>query len=476
MRSGTRLSLFVLVSVVVLFLAATSFAQQIRFTDFSSLTNVQINGSAHQAVWQEKYVLRLTDGPLSPLVTHPETSTAYFTVKQPVTSGFTTWFEFQTHNPTSCCTYGDGIAFILQNSTATDSSYGASGVGLTALGAGNGGMGYAGINNNLAVEFDIFNNAWDPNSNHVAIQSCGANTNTPVHLPGDYRIGNNNMVTSCLLSSNAINTTIPMMGGMCNGRSCSDGPVHQVVIDYEPPAPNQSLGTLSVWLDPVFIPHTHTPEPNSPPIISVPYNITSLMLDNNTAWAGFTASQPGLATAQDVMAWEFTPHTPIGIQQVIPPGGVPNNFVFGGHEMVVTYPPGFMNPQGILMTVLATPTDRNTFFRNRLLGTPFSNESCIVYLETGGNCVVYSVTCQDPITMLNVPCPSEMQPTIDIDTGYTTADPVSATNADFLKATIGLNNWISIFTSWNQNGFDPVTSGKGNSFSDIVATFVRNKQ
>ncbi len=46
------------------------------------------------------------------------------------------------------------------------------------------------------------------------------------------------------------------------------------------------------------------------------------------------------------------------------------------------------------MTVLATPTNRNTFFTHRLLGTQFSNETCAVNLETGGNCIVYSVTCQ----------------------------------------------------------------------------------
>ena len=55
-------------------------------------------------------------------------------------------------------------------------------------------MGYAGIHNNLVIEFDILQDAWDPNSNHIAIQTCGPNTNTPVHLPGNYTIGNNHHV------------------------------------------------------------------------------------------------------------------------------------------------------------------------------------------------------------------------------------------------------------------------------------------
>ena len=103
----------------------------------------------------------------------------YFNAKQPLTSGFITWFEFQTHNPTACCNPGDGVAFIIQNDATTDSTYGASGSGLTALGAGAGpnqagAMGYAGINNNLAVEFDIHQDPWDPNASHVAVQTCGA--------------------------------------------------------------------------------------------------------------------------------------------------------------------------------------------------------------------------------------------------------------------------------------------------------------
>src|SRR5271169_131955 len=205
MRSGIKVRGFVLVSVLLSCFVLSAAAQEIRFEDFSSISNIQLNGNTHQATWQEQKVLRLTDGVLLHAL-GPEAGTAYFQVKQPLTGGFTTWFKFQTHNPTVCCSPGDGVAFIIQNSTATDPTYGASGAGLTALGAASGGMGYAGINNNLAVEFDIFGNPWDPNANHVAVQSCGPNTNTPVHLPGDYQIGQNMHVESCLLSQGAINT------------------------------------------------------------------------------------------------------------------------------------------------------------------------------------------------------------------------------------------------------------------------------
>jgi hypothetical protein len=342
-------------------------------------------------------------------------------------------------------------------------------------------MGYAGINNNLAVEFDTQGNAWDPNANHVSIQSCGPNTNTPVHLPGVYTIGQNNNVTSCLLTQNAINTSVPNIGVNCATGRCQDGAIHQAVIEYTPPAPNQNFGTLQVWLDPTFIPGTHTPMPNSPPIISVPYNVvfsgsnsTGLNLDSGAAWVGFTGSQPVTGQVQDILAWEFTPHTPLNIIQTIPPGGQENDFIFGGYELAVTYPNGFQNPNGIQMSVLATPVNRNTFFTQRLLGTQFANESCVVNLETGGNCVVYSVTCLtaggQPIT-----CPSEPDPTIAMCTQFYTADPINANNADYLKADpIGSNNWQSIFTGFQQNLIDPIVSGRGTNFSDLVATFRRN--
>ena len=480
MRLRTNFVITAIISVLAL-LAATAAAQEIRFPDFSSLTNLRLNGNTHPAVWQGNHVLRLTDGPASPIARNPEQSSTYFNIKQPLTSGFTSWFEFQVHTPAICCNPGDGVAFIIQNSTGTDPTYGARGSGITAVGAASGGMGYAGINNNLAIEFDIQQNPWDPNNNHVAIQSCGPGTNTPVHLPGVYTIGQNNNVTSCLLSQNAINESVPPIGVNCASGRCQDGTVHQAVVEYTPPATGQTQGTLQVWLDPTFIPGTHTPSPNSPPTINVPYNIafsnsnpTGLNLDNGTAWVGFTGSQPVMSATQDVLAWEFTPHTPLQIIQTIPPGGQENDFVFGGFEYAVTYPNGFQNPNGIQMAVLATPWNRDTFFVQRLLGTPFANETCVVNLETGGNCIVYSVTCQLPNGQA-VQCPSELDPTIAICTQFYTADPINANNADYLKADpIGSNNWASIFTFFQQDPLDPVVGGKGTGFSDLVATFRRN--
>lgn len=472
MHSGMKLRVTVFALAVSLVMAASAGAQQIRFTDFSSLANLQLNGS-FQANWQSQKVLRISPGPFPTNVGHPGATSTYFNLKQPITAGFTTYFSFEMHPPTSNAGRGDGMSFLIQNSTFTDTSMGASGAGLTAVGAGRnvsgaGGLGYAGIPASLAVEFDISQNPWDPTGNHVAVQSCGTDINTPVHLPGTFTIGQNTHVTSCLVAPSAITPN-----------ALADGNSHQVVIEYTPPTGHSSNGTLAVWVDPDFIVGTHTPKSTSPPIVSIPYSIAPIADANGAAWVGFTASQSIKATVQDVLAWEFTPHTPVVIQELINNDGTTNEFTFGGHVAKVTYPAN-SNPNGDYMTVLATPTDRNTFYHTRLQGTQFQNELCVTYLETGGNCMVYSVTCQASDRTTPVDCPTTQLDQILLSTSYYTADPVTNDNADYLKADpIGSNNWITICNArdadppcFQPNVFDGTTSGKGHDLSDLVATFM----
>jgi Bacterial lectin len=493
MRFEIRRCFSLLVSILLL-LTTSAIAQQIRyFPDFTnasspSAAHLRLNGSSGLAKWQSQTVLRLTDSGSG-----TEQSSAFFTLQQPLTQGFTTWFQFQIHNSV-CCNPADGFAFVIQNSTATDSTQGASGSGVTAMGSEDGGLGYSGINNSLAVEFDIYDDPWDPNSNHIAVQTCGGNPskfNSPVHEPGSYTIGNNHNVTSCLLGQDAINTNIPALGGTCTEEGCTDGAVHQVVIGYTPPATNQQQGLLQVWLDPTFYPGTHTPIQGAPTVVSAPYTIVysstnplGLALGNSkgTFYAGFTGSQPGsehhsrgsssgTGTTIDVFAWEFTNQQPVQITQMIASHGEETPFVFGAHQQVVTYPTTFNNDMGIQMTVLATPVNQQTFYMNRLQGTQFADENCIVYLGTGsGTCVVYSVTCSLP-NGTPVACPSDGTFDIAICSKFQTTNPVSEATADYLEADpIGSNNWCSIFSSFSNNN-DPVVSGRGQGFSDLVATF-----
>lgn len=485
----------VLVGATALLWIATASAQQIRFIpDFTSVTNLQLN-TAHQATYNSQKVLRLTDGYPGFGIAHPETATAWFTLQQPVSSGFTTYFKFQIHTAGICCTPGDGLAFVIQNAASTDATYGATGAGITARGAGAGGVGYAGIPNSLAVEFDTVADRWDPSANHVALQGCGTASNGPVHIPGTFTIGNNHNVTSCLVAS-GINSAIPHLGVTCGNTACADGNPHEVVVEYTPPATVSGNGTLVVWIDPTFITGTHTPVASAPKALNIPYNINNAynskgisLAGGTSAWVGFTASQTSQPQAHDILAWEFTPHVQTQVTQVIPPGGTEADYTFGGHHMGVNYFPAFQNngcdgttpTDPCEMTVVSTPISRSVFYRTRLMGTPFINEQCVVYLQTGGNCIVYSVTCQKKSNpLVNVACP--VAPTcntvgdttncISFNTSFYTSDPITAHNADYLKTDpIGSNNWVSIFVTFDPNVLDGKTTGTGNSPSDFVATF-----
>jgi len=61
----------------------------------------------------------------------------------------------------------DGFAFVMQNHN------------YPVLGKKGEAMGYDGITNSLAVEFDLFRNIYDPNGNHIAVQSLGQYPNSP---------------------------------------------------------------------------------------------------------------------------------------------------------------------------------------------------------------------------------------------------------------------------------------------------------
>ena len=98
---------------------------------------------------------------------------AWYRRPQEVAEGFTTTFKYRITEPSSRCNVlndshehcvsrgADGLAFVIQ------------GQGIDALGDGGKGLGYAGIANSLAVEFDTFYNheVLDPYHNHISVQT-----------------------------------------------------------------------------------------------------------------------------------------------------------------------------------------------------------------------------------------------------------------------------------------------------------------
>jgi len=149
-----------LAAAALLLLSGSAMATTLTYNDFSDVSALQLNGSAAQV----GSVLRLAPEAYS------QSGTAFS--KNAITLGadvsFSSAFSFRISQPT----FGigdadgigaDGITFIVQTNSNT------------AGGAG-GGIGYQGITNSVAIEFDTYNNgsfANDPNGNHVGIDLGG---------------------------------------------------------------------------------------------------------------------------------------------------------------------------------------------------------------------------------------------------------------------------------------------------------------
>ncbi len=145
----------------VLALAGQAGAAVISYPDFSSVAGLTLNGNAAQV----GNMLRVTPANFSQSGSAFSTST----VSLASNASFSTFFQFRFTNAGGACDGqgcgADGLVFVVQT------------VGNNVGGAG-GGIGYAGINNSVGIEFDTWNNgAGDNNSsNHIGIDVNGSVT------------------------------------------------------------------------------------------------------------------------------------------------------------------------------------------------------------------------------------------------------------------------------------------------------------
>ena len=289
-------------------------------------------------------------------------ASAWYTNPQPVANGFTTTFSFQIGNYT---TYdADGIAFVIQNS------------GLNALGSAGGGIGYAGITNSLAIEFNTFQNTGDLSNNEVTIQSCGklANASDP----------------SCAISTRDLTGT---------GIKLADPTVvHVATVSYSVGATCKTApcSTLDVVLDGVDL------FPGG-----VPFDITTIGLANSSAYVGFTAGTGDGDDEQDIESWTFSSsQTQSGT--VTPTQSNPTTFNYNGGFQNGNPPDNGYNfsaqqnaqttsPQTVQMTVTAIPIDQNTCNNLVRQNKAFMGAECFVYQNGGGpghdSSVMFAVTC-----------------------------------------------------------------------------------
>lgn len=140
---------------------------QISYTDFSSVAGLQINGNA----FQNGNKLTLTPANFGQGGSAFSTNTVLLNANV----SFSTVFSFEILRRGGLANGADGLTFTMQTNSNN-------------VGSSGGGIGYAGIGNSVAVEFDTYDNGEPGGSNHVGIDlngSMNSITSTPFGVDFD---------------------------------------------------------------------------------------------------------------------------------------------------------------------------------------------------------------------------------------------------------------------------------------------------
>lgn len=177
-----------------------------------------------------------------------------------VDGGFTTKFEFQLTDKGGSTTGGrtgaDGLTFTLQNAPG----------GNKAVGKLGSGLGYEGVPNSLAVEFDTWANSYDADERQSPHGEAAA-----------------------VLTGGEVDSSL---GAVPLQTNIEDGGVHQAKISYDG-------GThLEVYLDDMQNPILTVDNADLP-------NILNLAQNGGKAYVGFTASTGGAWANHDIKSWSY---------------------------------------------------------------------------------------------------------------------------------------------------------------------------
>jgi hypothetical protein len=307
-------------------------------------------------------VLRLTSANLN------QHGSAWFRTQQPLSTGFTSAFQFQISSTNSChsCTFpADGLALVIQNDPAATGALGFIGNGEN-LSYGNNDVSTASapgkaIKNSLAIELDTHQNSdySDPDGNHIAVQSCGPNNATtlsPNSADHNFVCADGNMAKLALQS-------------LPSGVFLSDGAIHTITVNYLPPGTcTSSCNNLSVYLDSTLI-------------LQATVDITRQLnlSGNGGAYIGFTAATGSSVQNNDIVSWTFSslPLAPITINQPLQTAATTFNYT-PELSAITDYSQSGLGGgafNGIFMQgTVQTITDQQ--FSDLVNNTPFQGSSC----------------------------------------------------------------------------------------------------
>lgn len=395
------------------------------YPTFDNATDLQLNGAA-----------ALTNGRLRLTRAQPlQAGSAWYDLVLPINpnTSFETNFSFSIAGGNRR-DGGDGMAFVIQNSAA----------GAAALGPLGGGLGYSGIENSVAIEFDTFAGPGDVNENHVSLV-----------LNGDVE--------------NALATKILPF-------DLNTGQIHNAWVDY-----NGLRDELSVYVS------DGGSKPATPFIVAT-VDLNQIVGDQG--WLGFTAATGAVRNKHDVRSWDLNLNVPPPVE---PPGP-------GDTLQSVTVQSGFNQPTAIQWTpdgqnmYVAEKSGNVSVVRNGVLrGTPFIDISAqvnnvrdrglldiAVHPDFENNPYVYLLFTYDPPEVFdNVGHPLAgpdqkgnragrlIRVTADVDTNYTRA--VAGSEVVLLGTNSTWGNFNAFANSTNDFGEPPAgILPNGSNLQDFI--------
>lgn len=234
-------------AAITLALATTS-VHAVTFKDFADTTTLNLLGTAQSATTNDGAVLRLTSAQSN------QSGSAFS--QQPLNAkSFSTYFRFRMTEPGGIADCNgnrgaDGLTFVIQKASADKGGIG-------------GGIGYGGITDSVAVEFDTWCNSiiGETLSNHIAINTNGK------------------------INHDASNPAIAISPEFSNGQ------IWSAWVDY-------NGKTLEVRVSPD---NTKPTQPQLQQTIDIP----ALLGNTSTAYLGFAAGTGGAWENHDILYWEY---------------------------------------------------------------------------------------------------------------------------------------------------------------------------